>query len=251
MTDIKERLQKILSKAGIASRRTAEKLILEGRVTVDGTIITELGSTYEVAKHEIKVDGKSIGDREPKVYFLLNKPQGVLSTAIDERGRRTVVELIKEDKSIKERIYPVGRLDADTEGLLLLTNDGELMNALLHPRYEISKTYIARVTGVLTREKISLLSRGVLLDDGMTAPAKVRFLGKEAGLTRVELTIHEGRNRQVRRMLKAVDCEVVHLKRVRMAFLTLAGVPRGAYRRLTDSEVEQLYKITGIRDELI
>ena len=241
---MKERLQKILSRAGVASRRAAENLITAGRVTVDGEVVSELGASFEVSKHEIAVDGVPIGERERTVYFLLNKPQGIVSTAKDNRGRRTVVDFIKHTR---ERIYPIGRLDVNTEGLILLTNDGELMNGLLHPRYEIVKTYIAHIAGNMTREKIAELTAGIELEDGMTAPAKVRLLGRERGLTRLEISIHEGRNRQIRRMIRAVDCEVIYLKRVRLAFLTLAGVPRGYYRELTPAEVAELYQITGMR----
>lgn len=160
-----ERLQKIISQAGVASRRAAEKLIEAGRVAVDGRVVKELGLKLEMAEHVITVDGKPLAQREHHVYFLLNKPKGYLSTAKDERGRRTVLDLLPE---VRERVYPVGRLDNNTEGLLLITNDGALMNGLLHPKYEVEKTYVARVTGELTLERLKALREGLLLEDGMT-----------------------------------------------------------------------------------
>ena len=243
-----ERLQKIISQAGIASRRAAEKMILEGRVRVDGQVVRELGTKVDPAAHTILVDGKKIAGEEQHVYLLLNKPKGYLSTAKDDRGRRTVLDLLPE---VRERVYPVGRLDNNTEGLLLITNDGALMNGLLHPRFEVEKTYHAGVTGKLTEEKLQMLRDGLLLEDGMTAPAKVSLLpecepGERArGLTRAAITIHEGRNRQVRRMFAAVGCDVKSLKRVRFAGLTLKGVARGQPRALTEEEVTSLYRLAG------
>lgn len=179
----------------------------------------------------------------------MNKPKGYLSTAKDDRGRRTVLDLLPE---VKERVYPVGRLDNNTEGLLLITNDGTLMNGLLHPRFEVEKTYHAGVTGQLTEEKLQMLRDGLLLEDGMTAPAKVSLLPerelseRERGFTRVSIAIHEGRNRQVRRMFAAVGCDVKALKRVRFADLTLKGVARGHHRTLTQEEVSRLYRLAGL-----
>ena len=236
------RLQKIISQAGLASRRAAEAMILEGRVQVDGVTVRELGGKYDPAQVEIKVDGKAIRTAEAHVYYLLNKPKGYVSTASDERGRRTVLDLLSE---VKERIYPIGRLDMNTEGLLLLTNDGELMNGLLHPRYEVQKTYVARIAKGLAEEELRALQEGVRLEDGMTAPARARVLDEEPGRTRVEITIHEGRNRQVRRMFQAVGHEVLALKRTAFAGLTLQGVRRGEHRALTDEEVKMLYDKAG------
>ncbi len=239
-----ERLQKIISQAGIASRRAAEKMILEGRVRVDGKVVRELGTKVNPAAHTISVDGRPLKGEEQHVYLLLNKPKGYLSTAKDDRGRRTVLDLLPE---VKERVYPVGRLDNNTEGLLLITNDGTLMNGLLHPRFEVEKTYHAGVTGQLTEEKLQMLRDGLLLEDGMTAPAKVSLLQeREPGDTRAAITIHEGRNRQVRRMFAAVGCDVKSLKRVRFADLTLKGVARGHHRALTQEEVSKLYRLAGL-----
>lgn len=236
-----ERLQKIISQAGIASRRAAEKLIADGRVKVDGVVVTELGVKYDPATVTIEVDGQSIGTAERHVYYLLNKPKGYISTARDERGRRTVLDLLPE---VAERIYPVGRLDGNTEGLLLLTNDGALMNGLLHPRYEVNKKYIARVAGMPTAAELDSLRRGITLEDGPTAPAVVEV--QDANEPTIAITIHEGRNRQVRRMFSAIGHEVRALKRVTFAGLTLAGVKRGQHRALTDGEINSLYRLAGI-----
>jgi len=238
-----ERLQKIIAQAGIASRRAAEGLILAGRVSVDGVTITELGGKYDSGSQRICVDGKPLTLSETKVYFLLNKPKGYLSTAKDERGRRTVLDLLPE---VRERVYPLGRLDNNTEGLLLISNDGTLMNGLLHPRYKVNKTYVARVTPAPSEKALDKLRQGINLEDGLTAPAEVHLLETGAAEAKVEITIHEGRNRQVRRMFAAIGADVRALKRVKFAGLTLAGVKRGKYRPLTAAEVKELYQIAGI-----
>ena len=238
---MEERLQKIISRAGIASRRKAEEMIAAGRVTVDGTVVREPGTKADAASVRIAVDGKLLPREEQRVYFLLNKPKGYVSTAADERGRRTVLDLIPVKKT---RIYPIGRLDQNTEGLLLLTNDGTLTQALLHPRFLVHKTYRAKVAGDLTPEALKKLRGGIELADGRTAPAEVRVYGTtDKGLNEVEVTLHEGRNRQVRRMFEAVGCDVRSLKRTRFAQLTLDGVKRGAYRPLTKAEVRELYRL--------
>ena len=239
-----ERLQKIIARAGIASRRAAEEMILNGRVTVDGQTITELGGKYDSSRQKICVDGKPLTLAEKKVYYLLNKPKGYLSTAKDERGRRTVLDLLPE---VCERVYPLGRLDNNTEGLLLISNDGDLMNGLLHPRYKVNKTYVARLAGVPSEKLLDKLRQGIKLEDGMTAPAEVKMLETSDSEAKVEITIHEGRNRQVRRMFAAIGCDVRALKRVKFAGLTLKGVKRGHYRPLTDEEITELYKIAGIK----
>lgn len=239
---MEERLQKIISAAGIASRRAAEQMIVAGRVTVDGTVITELGSKWDATAHVICVDGKELQASEGKVYLLLNKPKGCLSTAKDDRGRRTVLDLLPE---ISERVYPVGRLDYQTEGALLMTNDGNLMHGLLHPKFEVEKTYAVKVSGTLTEQEVEQLRQGILLEDGMTAPARVKVLFQKGLEAKLEITIHEGRNRQVRRMLAAVGCDVRVLERIRFAGLDLHGISRGKYRSLTDGEVAHLYRLAG------
>ena len=232
-----ERLQKIIARAGVCSRREAEKLILSGRVTVDGKIITELGAKADTSKNKIRVDGKLLRFDTEKIYILLNKPRGYVSTVHDERWRKTILELI----DTSERIYPVGRLDLNSEGLILLTNDGELTNLLIHPRFEVEKTYRARISGDLTEEKLDKLRAGIELEDGLTAPAEIYRLDKDL----VEITIHEGRNRQVRRMFSAIGCDVKRLKRIKFANLTLDGVKVGNYRRLTAAEINSLKKLAG------
>ena len=239
-----ERLQKIISQAGIASRRAVEKMIEEGRVTVDGVVAT-LGAQADADSQTICVDGEPIRKAEGHVYFLLNKPKGYISTAKDDRGRKTVLDLLPE---VGERIYPVGRLDNGTEGLLLLTNDGELMNGLLHPAREVWKTYIAQVEGQLTKPELQTLKNGVALEDGVTAPAKVRVLDwdQKSGRTKLEISIHEGKNRQVRRMCEAVGHSVQALKRTEFAGLSLSGVKRGEHRALSADEVAYLYELANL-----
>lgn len=234
-----ERLQKIISQAGIASRRQAEVLIQEGKVTVNGKVVTELGMKANPFSDKIKVNGKPLQTTVKQVYFLLNKPKGYLSTVRDDRERKTVMELFPD---VKERIFPVGRLDRNTEGLLLMTNDGELMNTLLHPKFEIHKTYMAKVSGCPTEEKLDRLRAGVVLEDGLTAPAKVYVLEQDGmrDLTTIEITIHEGRNRQIRRMFTAIGHDVKALKRTEFAGLTLSGIKRGQYRELTANELKHL-----------
>ena len=239
-----ERLQKILSRVGIASRREAEKMILEGRVSVNDKIINELGRKFESTTCKICVDGKIISQVESKIYILLNKPKNIISSVKDDRGRTTVIDLISD---IKERIYPVGRLDFDTEGLILLTNDGELMNALLHPKFQINKTYLAKITGLITEDKLIKLRTGIKLDDGITAPATVNVIKNLGTTSKIEITIHEGRNRQIRRMLSAIGCEVKSLKRIKFANLSIYGLKSGEYRQLTEMEINNLYKLTSLR----
>ena len=243
----KERLQKILSQAGIASRRAAEKMILEGRVSVDGKVIKELGEKFDIEVNKIKVDDKLIQIAKEKIYIILNKPKNILSSVKDDRGRKTVIDLIS---GVDEKIYPVGRLDYDTEGLILLTNDGKLTNSLIHPKFQIDKTYLAKVTGEITENKLKKLREGIELDDGMTAPATVRVIGKSSTEAKIEITIHEGRNRQVRRMLAAIGCEVKKLKRTKFADLKINNLKVGEYRKLTDIEIKKLYKLINFENRI-
>ncbi len=236
-----ERLQKVIAQAGISSRRDAEELIKAGRVTVNGAVVTELGTKIEPRRDRVAVDGKQL-KAEKYVYILLNKPKGVVTTREDPRGRKTVAELVA---SIPERIYPVGRLDYNTEGLLIMTNDGELTYALTHPSHEITKTYLAKVAGYPPEEKLDRLRAGIRLEDGVTAPAKINVVAvdREKALTTLELIIHEGKNRQIRRMCEAIGFPVKNLKRVQFAFLTLEGLRRGQYRQLLAGEVEELKRL--------
>ncbi|RSD27298.1 23S rRNA pseudouridine(2605) synthase RluB [Mesobacillus subterraneus] len=232
-----ERLQKVIAHAGIASRRKAEELILQGRVKVNGTVVKELGRKV-TPSDRVEVDGVQIEGEEP-VYFLFYKPRGVISSVQDEKGRKVVTDFFE---TIEQRIYPVGRLDYDTSGLLLLTNDGEFANLLMHPSNEIDKVYVAKVKGIPSKEKLTSLARGVMLEDGKTAPARTKLLSvdKKKDTSIVEITIHEGRNRQVRRMFEAVGHPVLKLKREKYGFLTLSGLRTGEIRELTHHEVKQL-----------
>jgi len=232
-----ERIQKVIAQAGIASRRKAEQLIQEGKVTVNGKVVKELGMKVG-PNDQIEVSGVPVEKEEP-VYYLLYKPRGVISAVSDDKGRKTVVDLFP---FVEKRIYPVGRLDYDTSGLLLLTNDGDFANALMHPKYEIEKTYVAKVKGIPSRELMRQLERGVMLEDGKTAPAKVKMISmdRRKQTSIIELTIHEGRNRQVRRMFEAIGMPVIKLKREAYGFLTLHGVNTGDFRELTPHEVKQL-----------
>lgn len=233
-----ERLQKIIAQAGVASRRDAEELIKAGRVTVNGKIVTELGTKVDPKRDRVAVDKKLI-KAEKYLYILLYKPKGVITALEDPQGRKTVADLVAD---IPERIYPVGRLDYNTEGLLIMTNDGDLTNALTHPRHEITKTYLAKVHGYPPEEKLDKLRIGIKLEDGVTAPAKVNIVAidQEKELTTLEIVIYEGKNRQIRRMCEAIGHPVKNLKRVKISFLTLEGLRRGQYRHLLASEVEEL-----------
>ncbi|HHV62198.1 MAG TPA: rRNA pseudouridine synthase [Firmicutes bacterium] len=234
-----ERLQKTLARAGVASRRRAEELILEGRVKVNGEVVKALGVKVEPGVDKIEVDGQVIAYDTPRVYLALNKPCGYVTTTRDPQGRPTVLDLIA---GVKTRVFPVGRLDYDTEGLLLLTNDGDFAHALTHPGHEVPKTYIARVLGFPVEASIAALRNGLVLDDGPTAPADVRVLGRHARGAILQISIHEGRKRQVRRMCDAIGHPVIALRRVAIGPLHLddLGIKVGHYRFLTPGEVKSL-----------
>ncbi|PKK93756.1 MAG: rRNA pseudouridine synthase [Tenericutes bacterium HGW-Tenericutes-6] len=242
-----ERLNKVLAQANIASRRKSEELIKEGRVKVNGEVVTELG--FKVEKNDrIEVDGKAI-ERAEHLYFLLNKPTGYVSTTQDEKGRRTVLDLLS-DEDKKVRLYPVGRLDFDTAGLLLLTNDGEFTFRMTRPEHEIEKEYLVRVEGIVIRKKIVQLRKGVIIDeDYLAVPKEVRLieLNKEHQSTLLSITLTEGKNKQVRKMCEAIGHKVKKLTRVRYEFLTLEGVERGSYRPLKIHEVKKLYGHSTIK----
>lgn len=236
-----ERLQKVLAQAGVASRRKCEELILSGAVEVNGEQVLTLGTKVDPAADEIKVNGKKIRS-ESKVYVMLNKPKGVITSANDPQGRKVVSDFLP---GIKQRIYPVGRLDYDTEGLLLLTNDGEFANMLTHPKHHVPKTYLATVNGIPHGDKLEKLQRGIELEDGLTAPAEIEYhdVDMEKNTATIWITIHEGRNRQVRRMFEAIGHKVVKLKRVRFGELALEGLPRGKFRHLSEKEIKELIAI--------
>lgn len=238
------RLQKYLARAGVASRRRAEALITAGKVQVNGQTVTSMGYQVQPGQDQVAVNGKAIKLGPSNTYILLYKPAGYVTTASDPQGRPTVMDLVKD---IPVRLYPVGRLDLATEGLLLLTNDGELTLRLTHPRYGIAKTYLALVEGVPTSNAIKQLRQGVKLEEGITAPAQVKLRRASTARSLLELTIREGRKREVRRMLAAVNHPVLWLKRTQMAFLNLKGLQPGAYRHLTSGEVERLYRFVGLK----
>jgi 23S rRNA pseudouridine2605 synthase len=230
------RLQKYMAECGVASRRKAEEMIAEGRVTVNGVKITEMGTQVEEGD-EVRVDGQVIRPETEKRYVMYHKPAGEVTTVSDPEGRRCVLDHFRD---YPVRLYPVGRLDYDSEGLLLLTNDGTLTERMLHPSHQVDKTYLARVTGSVTMDEVRQLRSGVMLDDHKTAPAKVRVIKLEAEAAVVLVTIHEGRNRQVRRMFEETGHQVTQLRRVRFGPLDLGDLPRGKWRELTAEEVRSL-----------
>jgi 23S rRNA pseudouridine2605 synthase len=239
---VPERIQKILAKAGIASRREAERMVAEGRVSVNGKIVETLGFKVDPSRDHIKVDGKRLAPFEPKVVLLLNKPRGYLSTVKDPKGRPTVMDLLK---NVKWRIYPVGRLDFDAEGLLLLTNDGDLAHLLSHPRFSIPKTYLAKVAGVPEGKELMRLRRGVALDDGEARAVSCRLIHQREKNSWVRIVVTEGRNHLVKRMFAAIGHTVLKLKRIEYGPVSLGDLPFGQTRYLTFEEVEKLRKISS------
>jgi len=239
---MQERLQKLLSQAGIASRRESEGIIQQGRVAVNGVVVTELGTKADPAIDTITVDGKPLSIEEKRVYILLYKPVGYMTTMKDPEGRPIVSDLLT---GVPERVYPIGRLDYNTEGLLLLTNDGALANLLMHPSHEVDKGYLVRVSGKVSESQLERLAKGVKLEDGMTAPAKVMPVSESENNSWISITIHEGRYRQVRRMCEAVGLNVVRLKRSRYDFLEIGEMKPGQFRFLSPEEVLRLRRNTA------
>lgn len=234
------RLQKYLAMSGVASRRASEKLIAEGHVAVNGQVITEMGVQVDESADRITVDGTPIFIEEEKHYLAYYKPVGEVTTVSDPEGRATVMDKFRD---YPVRLYPVGRLDYDSEGLLLLTNDGDMMQRLLHPSHEVEKAYLAKVSNHVPEEALRRLRSGVELDGRLTSPASVRLIRYEAFDTVVLVTIHEGRNRQVRRMFEAVGHQVVSLKRVGFGPISLGDLPRGQWRQLTPVEIRKLKEL--------
>ena len=232
------RINKYIAHAGVASRRKAEELIKQGLVTLNGQMVTELATTVK-SGDRVEVEGQPIYNEE-KVYYLLNKPRGVIASVRDDKGRQTVVDLLPE---VKERIYPVGRLDWDTSGLLILTNDGDFTDKMLYPRHEIDKVYVARVKGLASKDNLRPLTKGIVIDGKKTQPARYRIVktDREKNRSVVELTIHEGRNHQVKKMFEAVGLMVDKLSRTRFGTLDLSGLNSGEARRLNKKEISQLY----------
>lgn len=238
-----ERLQKYLARSGVASRRQAEEMIKNGLVKVNGQTITEMGLKVDPDQDTIVVSGREVKPEDTWVYLLLNKPPQVVTTLKDPEGRATVAGLLK---GISQRVYPVGRLDYETEGLLLLTNDGQLAFRLSHPRFKVPKTYVVKAAGRLDDKSMQKLRRGVQLEDGPTMPAKVKFIKGTSKATWLEITISEGRNRQVRRMCEAVGHPVLYLQRIKYGPLNLGNLEPGRYRTLSPEEVEALKKSCGL-----
>lgn len=231
------RLQKFIAECGIASRRSAEKIIESGRVCVNGEIVDYMGCVINPDTDIVEIDGRRIEAESQKYYIMLNKPKNYVTTVSDDLGRPTVMQLVTD---INARIYPVGRLDFDTTGLLIMTNDGEFANILAHPSHVVNKVYIARIDKPLSEQQLEKLSSGVELDGVMTAPAKAENIKRPQKGYEVKITIHEGRNRQVRRMLESVGANVMSLKRISVGSLTLGNLPEGKWRRLSDAEINKL-----------
>lgn len=231
-----ERLQKYMAECGVASRRKCEEIILSGRVKVNGNIIRELGYKIDSEKDSVAVDDNIIEIDEEKIYIALNKPIGYLSTVKDDRGRKTILDLVR----VKQRIYPIGRLDYDTSGLILLTNDGDVYNRVIHPRQIVKKTYIAKIQGIPTEAEVNKFKSGVDIGGYITAPAEFKIVQKYEKVSEVEIKIHEGKNRQIRRMCDAINHPVIKLKRVAIGRIKLEDLKAGEFRYLTKKEIEYL-----------
>lgn len=231
------RLQKYMAHAGVASRRKCEEIIAEGRVKVNGEVVDTQGYIVEEGDR-VTVDGKKVRPVKRNTYILMNKPRGIVSSAKDNKDRQMVLDLLSSD--IRARLYPVGRLDMDSSGLILLTDDGELTERLLHPKYEIEKTYKVTVNGLVSEEEAKELSKGVKLKDGMTAPGEFKIIEHRNKKTRLECTIREGRNRQIRRMFESLGYEVIQLERIAFGPLKITGLGKGDYRPLREKEIRSL-----------
>ena len=243
MADNKIRLQKFLSEAGVASRRKAEEMIRNGMVKVNGAV-AQIGDSVDPKKDTVVVRGKKIRKESNMRYILLNKPRGYVTTTDDDLGRKCVLELVRD---VKERIYPVGRLDRVSEGALILTNDGAFANAMMHPSKHVPKTYRVTVRPGITSEQVDILSTGVDLDGRLTAPAQVYVISKEDDRAVLEIVLYEGRNRQIRRMCEAVNLEVARLRRIAVGPVKLGMLQTGEWRDLTPAEVEGLFKAAGVK----
>jgi 23S rRNA pseudouridine2605 synthase len=240
MDDTLIRLDKHLSNLGVCSRRDVKQLLMKQTVTINGKRVRESGARVDASRDDVRLNGAKI--REKKlIYFILNKPKGIISTTSDEFDRKNVTSLIPT----RERIYPVGRLDKDTTGLIILTNDGDLTNKLIHPRYHIFKVYHLTIEGLVNPAQMKALRTGVLLDDGITAPAKVRVIKQQRHITNLEITLYEGRNRQIRRMCETVGLRLSDLKRVQFGPIHIGNLLKGAYRELTAAEIETLRKLSN------
>jgi 23S rRNA pseudouridine2605 synthase len=235
---MEERLQKYIARCGVTSRRKAEELIFQGRVKVNGEVVINI-ITINPERDRVEVDDKLIMPNENKIYIMLNKPTGIITSAKDQFGRKTVLDII----NVKERVYPVGRLDYDTSGLLILTNDGDFAYKMTHPSHEVEKVYVAEVLGTPTEEEMNAFRNGLHIEDYVTSPAEIRILSKKSKTSIVEIKIHEGRNRQVRKMCDKIDHPVIKLKRIRIGKLSLGDLKIGEWRHLTSEEVRYLKEL--------
>ena len=233
---MEERLQKYLANCGVASRRKCEELIISGKVKVNGVIVNEVGIKVDPLKDMIEYDGKEIKKKEDKVYIMLNKPEGYISSVKDEKGRDTILDIVK----VNERIYPIGRLDYDSSGLLLLTNDGEIYNKIIHPRVEIIKRYVAVVKGEVTDKDKMKFEIGIDIGGYITAPAELKVISYDKGVSTIEIGIHEGKNRQIRKMCAAIHHDVLSLKRISIGEIKLGYLKRGEYRKLNKEELDYI-----------
>lgn len=233
---MEERLQKYMASCGVASRRKCEEIILAGKVKVNGVLVNELGTKVNTLEDVVEYEGTIISKEENKVYIMLNKPEGYISSVKDEKGRDTILDIVK----VKERVYPIGRLDYDSSGLLLLTNDGEIYNKIIHPRVEIVKKYIAVVDGEITDNDIKEFGIGIDIGGYITAPAEVKIISNDKAISTVEVAIHEGKNRQIRKMFASLDHEVLSLKRISIGGIKLGYLKRGEYRELNKDEINYI-----------
>ncbi|CUU47374.1 MULTISPECIES: pseudouridine synthase [Clostridium] len=233
---MEERLQKYLANCGVASRRKCEELIISGKVKVNGVIVNEVGIKIDPLKDMIEYNGKEIKKKEDKVYIMLNKPEGYISSVKDEKGRATILDIVK----VNERIYPIGRLDYDSSGLLLLTNDGEIYNKIIHPRVEIIKRYVAVVKGEVTDKDKMKFEIGIDIGGYITAPAELKVISYDKGVSTIEIGIHEGKNRQIRKMCAAIHHDVLSLKRISIGEIKLGYLKRGEYRKLNKEELDYI-----------
>lgn len=233
------RLQKIIARSGFTSRRKAEQLIKEGRVSVDGEVVSELGAQADPEKQTISINGRPLVNAPEKIYLLLNKPRGYVTTVKDPQGRPTVISLLK---GINQRVFPVGRLDIDTSGALLLTNDGDLANRIIHPRYNIKKTYIARVSGFPSKPDLKRLTEGIEIEGRLTAPARIKTIKSSRHSSVLKISIHEGRKRQIRKMFAAIGHPVLELTRIAYGNLKLGELPSGKYRVLHEKELVKIFQ---------
>ncbi len=235
------RINKYIAQSGLCSRRKAEELIKNGQVEINGKKVTELATTLDEKKDIVTVDGQKIAPAEEKVYYMFNKPKGVVTSLADDRDRKSVIDFLGD---MERRVYPVGRLDYDSEGLLLLTNDGDMTYKLTHPKFEIPKTYIVKVEGEIKESELAVLRAGVVIDGERYGKCKAKLVKYEQGLSKIEMTIYEGKNREIRKMFDAIGKEVQFLKRTNFAGLHLGGLKRGEIRPLKDYEIDYLKRLT-------